>query len=404
MTRTRRPAAGGPERPPWYRSLGFRLALLLGLMLVAFDLLHDTLNQWTLRFLGFEASAAIAVAVAAALAYALSQRITGRLARLSHSAAEPVEGDDLPGPFDDSGRDEISVLAGTMNALRERVAERLEDLAREDSRRREWIAQVSHDLRTPLTAQIACLDRADQVVTKIEPAALRKELQEVIAVIKMDADRVHTLADDLLEIARLDARDALSLEPVPPGELLRQAVRELEPLAAQRGIRLEARVTLRLPVLQADGRRLLRALENLLRNAIQHARAAVEVVALVSESCVRFEVRDDGEGLPKQPDLLDYLRRLKGEAWLTELAKRRSRADSAGLGLVVAQRVAQAHNGTVGAYNLHSGGAAFWLDIPLTEEHPHDDAADAADAGAEDAPADEAAEAAGALDDEAPAV
>jgi two-component system sensor histidine kinase MtrB len=372
MTKTRRGVGAPPDRPRWYQTLGFRLAVMLGVTLVAFDLLHGFLERATRRLLGFDGSVLVALMLAGLLAFTLAHRVTGRLARLSR-AAEPIEGDDLPGPFDQQGHDEIAVLAAKMNALRRQVTERLDDLEQEDVRRREWIAQVSHDLRTPLTAQIACLDRAEAVLTKIEPLALRKEMQEVIDVIKMDADRVHTLADDLLEIARLDAGDALSLEPVPPGELARQAVRELEPLAAQRGIRIEVRVTQRLPVLNADGRRLLRALENLLRNAIQHGRSAVEVSAVRSGKCIRFEVRDDGKGLPNQPDLLDYLRRLKGDAWLTELSKRRSRADSAGLGLVVAQRVAQAHRGTVGAYNLVAGGAAFWLDIPMeasTDEGP----------------------------------
>lgn len=364
MTKTRRGVGTPPDRPRWYQTLGFRLAVMLGVTLVAFDLLHDFLERVTRQRLGFDGSFLVALLIAGLLAFALAHRVTGRLARLSR-AAEPLEGEGLPGPFDQHGHDEIAVLATKMNALREQVAERLEDLEQEDVRRREWIAQVSHDLRTPLTAQIACLDRADMVLAKIESEPLRNEMQEVIDVIKMDADRVHTLADDLLEIARLDAGDALSLEPVPPGELARQAVRELEPLATQRGIQIDTRVTQRLPVLNADGRRLLRALENLLRNAIQHGRSSVELSAVHTADCIRFEVRDDGKGLPKQPDLLDYLRRLKGDAWLTELSKRRSRADSAGLGLVVAQRVAQAHRGTVGAYNLVAGGAAFWLEIPL---------------------------------------
>jgi signal transduction histidine kinase len=112
----------------------------------------------------------------------------------------------------------------------------------------------------------------------------------------------------------------------------------------------------------------MRAIENLLRNAIQHARTSVEVIATLSSKNVRFEVRDDGRGLPKEPDFLAYLRRRSGDVRLTELAKRRGRADSAGLGLVVVQRVAEAHRGVVDAYNLSNGGAAFWMDIPVPSE------------------------------------
>ena len=80
-----------------------------------------------------------------------------------------------------------------------------------------------------------------------------------------------------------------------------------------------------------------------------------------------------GPGLPKEPDFLDYLRRRTSEVRLTELAKRRSRGDSAGLGLVVAQRVAEAHKGVVDAYNLSQGGAAFCLVVPVHEGASCDD-------------------------------
>ena len=135
-------------------------------------------------------------------------------------------------------------------------------------------------------------------------------------------------------------------------------------------MKLTVNVTAGLPMLKADGRRLTRAVENLLRNAIQHGRSAVEVRVVYSEGSVRFEIRDDGRGLPTEPDFLDFLRRRSSDVRLSEIARRRKNADSAGLGLIVAQRVAEAHHGTVDAYNLTSGGAAFWIGIPApVEEH-----------------------------------
>lgn len=370
------------KQPLWYQTLRFRFTVVLTVTLAAAVMLRQPLYDLTLGALGFSwtgrplntlagaaLSVALALAIAIPLALVLSRWLTSRLVRLSQGSAESAKGGELPGPFDESGNDEISAVAATMNALRQRVSEHHKAFALDDIRRREWIAQVSHDLRTPLTAQLACLDRADMILHKPDSALLRNELRELLAVAKMDADRVQTLADDLLEIARLDAGDNLHLEPVPPGELVRQAVRGLEPLASQVGIKMEIRVTTHLPMLNADGRRLTRAIENLLRNAIQHARSTVEASAtLATTGCVRFEVRDDGGGLPKQPDFLDYLRRLSRDVRLSELARRRRGGDSAGLGLLVAQRVAEAHHGVVDAYNLIHGGAAFWMDIPVPAE------------------------------------
>jgi len=365
-----------PARPVWYRTLGFRLGVVLGVTLVAFGVLGRPLYYKTLALLGLDvdrtlyvvAGAILSVLFAALVGFAIARWLTGRLTRLSRFAAEAARDDENAGTYEDNIGDEISVMAASLNLLLERMAEHRKEFHLHNIRRREWVAQISHDLRTPLTAQLACLDRARIMAGKPDSEMRRRELRELLAVAKADADRVHVLADDLLEIARLDSGDRLHLEPVPQGELVRQAVRRLEPLATQSEIRLELRITSRLPVLHADGRRLTRAIENLMRNAIQHARSSVEVIAMLSGARVRFEVRDDGRWLPKEPDFLAYLRRGSGEVRLAELSKRRRRGDSAGLGLVVAQRVAEAHGGIVDAYNLSKGGAAFCLDIPVPDE------------------------------------
>jgi len=304
-------------------------------------------------------SITVTVLIALLLALAISRLVTRRLSKLAATAGGPVgRGAELPGPFDDAGQDEISVLAGAMNSMRDRANELVDDLADQDAKRREWVAQASHDLRTPLTALLACLDRAELVLKTTDPESARTVISEFLAVARMDADRVQALADDLFEIARLDAADPLTLEEVPPGELVQQAVKELNPVAEQKGVSLTVDLPRALPILVADGRRLMRTMENLLRNAIQFARQRVEVLASVCDSGIKFEVRDDGTGLPEQG----------GEVKVAELRRRHSRDDSAGLGLVVARKVAEVHGGKLGAYNLATGGAAFWFVIPLPEE------------------------------------
>lgn len=354
----------GPTR--WYGTLAFRIAVVLVVALFVFESLRRLLDTLLPQRPGDDLLPSLAAfIVAGSLAYLVSARLLRPLARLAGTAAESDGNAGQPRHPSDLGKGEIATVAKTMKRLRDRVEEQSKTLALRDIRRSEWIAQVSHDLRTPLTAQAACLDRLDLILQNPATELNRDDLRELLSVARMDGGRVHTLADDLLEIARLEAGDRLLLEPVPPGELVSQAVMQLTPLAQQRGIQLDVNVTTHLPVLNADGRRLMRAIENLVRNAIQHAKLTVEVTAARSEDGVRFEVRDDGPGLPKQPDFLSYLRRRGGEVRLSELAGRGSRPDSAGLGLVVAQRVAEAHGGSIDAYNVSRGGAAFSLDIPL---------------------------------------
>lgn len=305
-------------------------------------------NYWIFESLVF------ASALALFGAFLVSRFATRRLSRLAEQARGPVGEEHLPGPFEVTGRDEITVLARSMNAMRERVSELLEELARRDAARREWIAQVSHDLRTPVTALAIGLERSRELSGREDPSA-RAEAAELLGAARTDVRRVNDLTEDLLEIARLEAGDELVREPVPAGELVLQTVEGLLPVARERGIELAQRIPAGLPLLQADGRRLARALENLVLNSLQHARSRVLVAAEAMDGEVRFTVEDDGPGFPYDGA------RLREE----DLGAARSRSDSAGLGLRVAVRVAEAHGGSVGARNPDAGGSVVWLAVPL---------------------------------------
>ncbi|MEM7245183.1 MAG: HAMP domain-containing sensor histidine kinase [Acidobacteriota bacterium] len=303
------------------------------------------------------ARGAILGIIVAVIAIAISRGVTRRLSRLAVQAAAPLgSGGEPPGPFEVEGNDEIALLATTMNDLRDRVGELVGNIQDQDARRREWVAHVSHDLRTPLTALLACFDRADRLLDEKDGDELRDEVERVLSVARLDASRVHELAVDLLEISRLDTEADLSFEPVPPGEIVRQSVRSLSALAELEEKELVVKVDNGLPLLEADGRRVMRAMENLLRNALQHAKTRVEAVVQQAPSGhLHFEVRDDGPGLPVGD----------GPVTLSGLSSRRSRSDSAGLGLMVARRVAEAHGGSIGGRNLDEGGAAVWFELPV---------------------------------------
>lgn len=299
----------------------------------------------------------VPIAMALLVSAIVSRLFTRRLRRLAAMSTAVIPGEeDLPGPFDDAGKDEIAGLGRALNTFRQRVGELLEGLAERDSQRREWIAQVSHDLRTPLTALTACLDRADQALREGADDDLRQRMAELVGVARLDADRVNTLADDLLDIARLDADEAPELEPVPPGELVRHAARTLQPLAELRDIAVDVLLDQGLPTLHADGRRLLRALENLLRNALQFASSRVELSARREDGALVLELRDDGPGFPAEDGRVD----------LGHLAGRRSRQDSAGLGLLVARKMAEAHGGRLEVSNRPEGGGLARIVLPVS--------------------------------------
>ncbi|MEZ6195400.1 MAG: HAMP domain-containing sensor histidine kinase [Planctomycetota bacterium] len=312
--------------------------------------LEDAAERFRLLRKGIE----LLVSILTALLFsgAVTLLVTRRLRKLARQAARPpADKTGVPGPFAVSGRDEVAFLANTLNGMRTRVIESIESLEHRDELRREWIAQVSHDLRTPLTALLACIERARSRLEQGDRAGVEESLSLAVH----DLGRVRTLSDDLLEIARLEIDDSLALEPTLPIELMRQASRGLVPLAERRGVTLEVLPAERLPELLADGHRLMRAAENLLRNAIRHATSRVVFEARRVDDVVRFAVRDDGRGFEGEPS--NYLRE--------DRRFRLARGDSAGLGLVVTRKIAEAHGGRIGARNLEEGGAEVWFTVPV---------------------------------------
>lgn len=290
----------------------------------------------------------------AIVALSFSWLVTRRLARLAAVARADLGTGNAAG-VPTRGSDEIAALAQALADSRQRVHSLLDELGARDRARREWIAQVSHDLRTPLTALVARLERAlpvaDRLLARCAAGAETRgdtdELRAAIDVSLADADRVAQLARDLLEAARLDLPNQLDLEPLLVGELVARVGQELTPLAAKSGLALRVSPAAGLPSVTGDGRRLLRVLENLVRNAIEHARRHVEVRAAVAPNGVGVEVLDDGPGLLADPQASDA-----------------RRADAAGLGLQIARRILEAHGSALELADRPEGGCRSRFVLP----------------------------------------
>lgn len=298
--------------------------------------------EWGLRF-----------GAAATVALFVSWLVTRRVVRLADAVGfDPRGGDGLPAASR-RGSDEIAALAVALDEARGRVRGLIQELAARDTARREWIAQVSHDIRTPLTALIACLERAVPIVDRraSSRSADDASLREIIDVARSDADRVAQLTRDLLDAATLDLPHQLVLEPVLPGELLERVSQQLAPLANKRGLALSVQVGPGVSTVSGDGRRLLRVLENLLRNAIEHARTVVELRVLQVGDGVAIEVVDDGCGLAAAATGGD-----------------RRRADSAGLGLQVARRILASHGSELDLADRPEGGCRSRFVLPCSRE------------------------------------
>ena len=359
--------------PPLHRRISFRIALgsslgfliLSWLSLPVWDLIWpyfhpdvpaplDWDEGWTLGEIiaGSAIHATCGLLLGGVLGHLFTRRALTPLRDIAQQAAEPFGHDDpLPGPFEVTGDDEVAQLATALNAMRARGIDLRETLAGRDGQRREWIAQISHDLRTPLTALVTCLDLLELRMKKSED----EHGGELIVAARHDADRVMQMAEDLLRIARLELDEELTLERVQPAELIEATVTGLAPLAGERGLELEVEVAGDLPAIEADGLMVLRGLENLVSNSLRHAESRIRLEARVEGQSVRFTVLDDGPGLPTNGRPVRF----------ADLRAARSGADSSGLGLLVTERVAGAHGGRTGCANRPEGGAEVWFEVPV---------------------------------------
>ena len=288
-----------------------------------------------------EASAWVGVASLVAIVLGLAVLVSWWVARpLRRLVRATRSRGSLPGPFVVRGNDEIAELARALNAMRERIVELLSEAETRDSKRRELLAGISHDLRTPLTSLRLCLERAQ----RSEDAS---QIDEILGVARHDAERVELFARDLVELAKLELDEGIVAETLYPQELVSQALRSVRPLAHESGIELESRYAPDVGPVEVDGHLMLRAFENVLRNAIRHADTRVQVVVDATSEGIRFEIHDDGPGFPGGPGQVDP-------------ASLDTPPTGLGLGLKIAQRILEAHGSTIEARNGERETVVGW--------------------------------------------
>jgi two-component system phosphate regulon sensor histidine kinase PhoR len=229
------------------------------------------------------------------------------------------------------------------------------ELRRIESVRRDFVANASHELKTPLAAIRGFAERlADAEL----PDAGAKQAVEVIL---GNARRLGVLVDDLLELSRIESGSApLRPEPIAVGELAQRLVRELDPRLRAGEITASVELT-GAPRARADRNALEQVLTNLLDNAIKYTPAGGEITVRVAEATagrVRVEVVDSGIGIPRKdlPRIFERFYRVDPG---------RSRAlGGTGLGLAIVKHWVQAMGGELGVESQLGHGSSFWVELP----------------------------------------
>jgi signal transduction histidine kinase len=297
-----------------------------------------------------------ASAIAMSLSFFFSTALTDRIQAFSQ-AAEHISRGQLSTRIADPGRDEMAGLAVSLNEMTVQLQAMEQKQNELDTLRRDLIAWVSHDLRTPLTSIRAILEAlADGVVE--DQATVQRYLQTA----QQDIRSLSALIDDLFEMAQVDA-EGLQLQPALGSitDLISDTLESFSELAKRRGVELTGNVNPGTDPVTMDVQRMGRVLSNLVGNALRHTPAGgqVKITAGRDAQWVTVEVVDTGEGI--KPEDLPYVfdRFYRGE-------KSRSRATGgAGLGLAIAKGVIEAHGGQIGVESLPGNGTRFYFTLPV---------------------------------------
>jgi len=283
------------------------------------------------------------------LAYVISRWVADPLQNVVHAAqtypSEEMKAIPARGPH------EVQDLTRAFNSMIGRVES-------SQKSQRDFVANVSHELKTPLTsiqgfAQAILDDTADT------PEARKQAAQ----IIYTESARMHRMALDLLDLARLEAGTAdLKMSAVDVGALLRGIVEKFTPQAAKAGVNFQVNVPDNLPVLTADGDRLAQVFTNLVDNALKFTPANGQVTLSAKKAGAEMElsVADTGMGVESEA-----LPRLFDRFYQADSSRAGGEKHGAGLGLAIVQEIVQAHGGKIGVRSQVGHGTTFTIQLPL---------------------------------------
>jgi signal transduction histidine kinase len=235
------------------------------------------------------------------------------------------------------------------------LTEQNERLREADRLKDEFVALISHDLRTPLTSITGYVELA------LEEEELSDDVRGFLHIVERNADRLLVLVNDLLFVARLQAGElSLEQEPVDLVSVVREGVAAMEPRAAAKGIALTCVVDA-VPDIRADRGRMLQILDNLVSNAVKFTPEGGKVHVSLREDgdAVRLEVTDSGIGIGT-----DDQRRLFQRFYRAENAVE-LQIPGTGLGLYICRILAEAHEGSLSVHSELGRGSTFRLELPL---------------------------------------
>lgn len=294
----------------------------------------------------FAYAALAMIALSALLAAALAARIVGPILHIRNTVRKIRKGK-YDQPIEMTRRDEIGDLARDINRLATALDRNL-------SARQQWLAEISHELRTPVAILQGELEAMLDGVMPIDEVAIKSLHDESLRLSRLIND-LHKLT--LSDIGALDYR----FETLDLVELISERCRLAQPLANARSLSINTEFSTRNALMKADRERLSQLADNLLQNSIRYTDPdGVIIVSLSTDDqqiCLCWKDSSPGVTTEQLPHLFESLYR-------TEASRNRD-TGGAGLGLAIVSKIVEAHEGTIEASHSELGGLAITIRFPL---------------------------------------
>lgn len=282
--------------------------------------------------------------------------LTSRLQKIKRTV-KGFERGQLSERIDVQGNDELSDLSVCFNRMADTLVDNMKEIQKTDRLRRELVANVSHDLRSPIASIQGYLETIQMKGDSIS----KEELNSYFETVLSNTKKLNRLIDDLFKLSKLDAEEVTpNLEKISMAELIQDLVQQFKPIAEKKAITLEA-VFPENPnaLIEADISLMNRALTNLIDNAIQHTPEGgkVTISSIKSGKDFVLEISDTGCGIPEAdlPYIFDRF---------YQADKSRSEKQGAGLGLAIAQKIFRLHGAQVMVSSIENQGTTFRVAIP----------------------------------------
>ncbi len=285
--------------------------------------------------------------VALAMTLILSRRILSPIKALTKAARRLGQGD-FSQRLELKDKGEVGELARAFNSM-------AGDLKRAEQLRRNMVADVAHELRTPLSNIRGYLEAVNDGLMKADAKAIQSLNEE--------SNRLSRLVDELQELSLAEAGELkLQRQAGDISRLIDQAVVAVQAQATAKGVSLSTDLGEELPSVNIDSQRMAQVLHNLLDNAIAHTDHgdSITVSAVREGDCIEVAVTDTGEGIPDEdlPNIFERFYRVD---------KSRARATGgSGLGLTIAKRLVEAHGGSIEARSEPGKGTRFTFTLPVS--------------------------------------